>query len=286
MVLAELGRSDDALALCRAAERSRPDPATPYLRAAQVFVYLGRLEAALPYFQSAARLAPNDRNVRYHLGMIYDRLADYPHAIVELEAALNLPPVTYERTVAELDVMLANECRTLLEQCRGFAALEARLPGVLDGKESVSPQVRCDLAGLCIRRRQWIEATHLFAQAFAEEPRLAEPVNSARYNAACAAALAAADPAAEGFDAERVKLRGQALAWLRAELAALRLRWDSGSPADRAEVQKLMQHWHADSDLVGVRDPSARMSFSAEERASWASLWDEAARLLKRAGTD
>jgi hypothetical protein len=67
-----------------------------------------------------------------------------------------------------------------------------------------------------------------------------------RYNAACAAALAAAG---QGEDAtkldnqERVRLRKQALDWLRADLTLRTKQLEGGPPADRAAAQQALRHW-------------------------------------------
>jgi hypothetical protein len=58
-------------------------------------------------------------------------------------------------------------------------------------------------------------------------------------------------------DTKRAKLRGQALAWLRDELAAWSKLLDDGAPDARARVQQALAHWKNDPDLVGLRDPTA-----------------------------
>jgi hypothetical protein len=75
---------------------------------------------------------------------------------------------------------------------------------------------------------------------------------------------------------ERARLRGQALSWLRADLAA----W--AKVADRALVRRILAHWQQDPDLAGVRDRQALAALPAEERAEWDKLWAEVADLLRR----
>src|SRR5690606_27211474 len=101
-------------------------------------------------------------------------------------------------------------------------------------------------------------ATHLWDDALKHDPKLAaDRKTQHRYNAACAAALAAAgtgegDPKPD--DATRAKLRGQALGWLRAELDTWSKALDTQDPKARAVVDRILRHWQRDPDLAGVRD--------------------------------
>ena len=67
-------------------------------------------------------------------------------------------------------------------------------------------------------------------------------------------------PAGQGEDdpqpdeAARAKLRGQALDWLKAELAAWAKVLDCGDRAPRPLVRQTLEHWQHDPDLAGVRD--------------------------------
>jgi serine/threonine-protein kinase len=127
-----------------------------------------------------------------------------------------------------------------------------------------------------------------YADAFAAEPKLADDLRSGhRYNAACAAALAAAakgEDAAKLADQERAKLRQQALDWLQADLAAWTNLAEKGPPQARMAVQQKLRHWQQDSDLAGVRgDALARLP--AAERDAWRKLWADVDALLKRAGS-
>jgi hypothetical protein len=107
-----------------------------------------------------------------------------------------------------------------------------------------------------------------------------------RYNAACAAALAAAGG---GTDAgkldgeERARLRGQALTWLRADLSAWG-RVAQKSAEAHPQVRRTLTHWRQDADLVGVRGKDALAKLPAAERAAWQKLWAEVDDLLRRAG--
>jgi serine/threonine-protein kinase len=290
MVLADVGRVEDALAICRAAEHARPDPATPYLRTAQSLLERGRVKPSLPFFQQAARLGPNDRNTHFQLAVAYENHAEFAAAITELELALKLPPTApppgtaNAKRLADLDASIVVNCRRLLENCRRRAVLEGRLAAVLAGRDEASPDDRCELAAMCIRKERWADAVRLYSDAFAKEPRLMEPVNSARYNAACAAILAAAQQSADRTDdREGVRLRRQGLEWLRSELSAQETKLQSGSASARSEVESHLRHWQRDSDLASVRDESSLGKLPPDERFAWAALWSGVAAAMKRA---
>jgi hypothetical protein len=87
-----------------------------------------------------------------------------------------------------------------------------------------------------------------------------------------------------GYSTPRVRLRGQALAWLRADLRA-RAAWvEKGTPQQRAAVVKVLRHWQADPDLAGVRDAAALAGLPEAERADWQRLWADVQALLEKAG--
>src|SRR5262249_19198047 len=154
--------------------------------------------------------------------------------------------------------------------------LEEKLPAFLEGKfrPADNPQ-RLDLAQVCAAKKRYQAATGLYAAALAAEPTVADDLaKGQRYNAACAAALAAAG---QGHDAgldekERLRLRQQALNWLRADLALWAKQADSGTPQARAAVQQQLRHWQQDSDLADVRDPAALARLPEKESAECEKL--------------
>ena len=125
------------------------------------------------------------------------------------------------------------------------------------------------------------------AEAFADQPRLADDLRAShRYIAACAAARAGCgrgQGASRLNEEERARWRGQAQHWLRADLAVHANRLESGTPAVLAEIQQKMQRWLADPHLAGVRSAEALAKLPAEERPGWAKLWAEAEALRKKA---
>jgi hypothetical protein len=176
----------------------------------------------------------------------------------------------------------ARECRRLLH-------LQGKLPDVLAGKVAPASEAeRTEYAGLCALLQQHATAARLYAEAFAADPRLADDLGAEhRYNAACAATLAAAGQgtdAAELADKERARLRQQALDWLRADLVLWAKRAAGGGSAQRAAVQKGLRHWQQDNDLASVRVKEGLARLATEERLAWEKLWGDVDALLERAG--
>jgi len=99
-----------------------------------------------------------------------------------------------------------------------------------------------------------------------------------RYAAACAAALAGSgqgEDTAKLDDKEKARLRGQALTWLKADLAARVKQLASKQAHDRDDAKARLLHWRQDTDLVGVRDPAGLANLPEAERAAWQRLWRE-----------
>jgi hypothetical protein len=169
-----------------------------------------------------------------------------------------------------------------------MAALAARLPALLKGKDRPEDVTeRLTLAQMCRNAKRHAAAARFWAEALAADPTLGDDRQAGhRYNSACAAALAAAG---EGTDdpkpdkAARAQLRGLALDWLRAERAAWAKVLNAGDVQARSLVQRTLEHWRADRDLVGVRDPGGLAKLPETERGAWRSLWAEVDALLARA---
>jgi serine/threonine-protein kinase len=146
-----------------------------------------------------------------------------------------------------------------------------------------------EFAQLCVFKKLYAAAARFYGDALTVEPKLADDVRGgARYNGACAAALAGS---ARGRDADtlddkgRARWRRQAREWLRQDLAWWGKALDDGKAQAMAEVRWQMQSWQSDGDLAGLREPGALEALSADERKDCLALWHEVAALLGRAQT-
>jgi hypothetical protein len=175
-----------------------------------------------------------------------------------------------------------------LQKCERFVKLEKRLPRFLTGEDrAASVQESLEITTLCRAKRLHAAVARFSAQTFAATPQLADHLPAAlRYNAACAAALAAeglGEDAAKLDDKEKARLRKQALDWLRADLALWAKQLGSGQPGARAEVQRMLRQWQKDADLAGIRDKGALAKLPEEERVACENLWSDVAALLQKA---
>jgi hypothetical protein len=157
-----------------------------------------------------------------------------------------------------------------------------RLPSILKGDDAPkNPGDAVNFASMAYNMGHYAGSARLFASAFEADSRLADDLAAGRrYNAACAAALAAAgqgDDAPAANDPARARLRAQALDWLKADLASCRRR----PAADAPVVARVFHHWQVDPDLAGVRDPEALARLPEDERRAWRVLWDDVAAALR-----
>ncbi len=179
----------------------------------------------------------------------------------------------------------------LVGQCERLVELDGKLPAVANGKaEPANAAEGLELAALCRHpaRRLHATAARLAAAAFAANAKLADDLRQQhRYKAAGSAALAAVGLAKDTErlpDAARKKLRQQALAWLRADLALYVKLANSADPRVKAVVQQRLEHWRQDADFAAVRDKEAVASLPEGEREEWRKLWADVATLLERVG--
>jgi hypothetical protein len=83
-------------------------------------------------------------------------------------------------------------------------------------------------------------------------------------------------------DAERRRLRQQALDWLRGHLESVGRVLDR-RPDLAPALTRDLKHWLDAPDLAGVRGPEALAKLPEAERQAWQQLWHDVADLLKRA---
>jgi serine/threonine-protein kinase len=239
----------------------------------------GEAEAA---YRKAIDLDPSIYAAHYSLGMALMRQARFDEAAAALKKASVLIPATHPGRG------WARQARQL---CQRYAALNPRLPAILQGTEKPqSAAEQIEFARLCQFKKLHATAARLFRDAFTAEPKLADEMReNARYNAACAAARVGCGQggpdADELDDKERARWRRQALQWLRQDLTWWSKALDSGTAQTRADVLRQMQHWQTDSDLSGLREPGALEALPPDERKECLALWKEVAAVVGRVQT-
>jgi formylglycine-generating enzyme required for sulfatase activity len=213
-------------------------------------------------------------------GSFYDRAEGIRSAYRD-----RLPPAT---RVVHVGIRPA---RTIIphDEAERLLGLDRRLSAILKGEfEPADPREHVALAQLCKQyKRLYAAAARFYAVAFSIDTKLADDLRSShRHDAAVAASLASTgqgEDAAKLDTAERARLRGQALAWLRADLGAWSERVENGTPQERAAAGKMLRHWQADPDFAGVRGPAALAKLPEAERAEWQRLWADVQPLLEMA---
>jgi tetratricopeptide (TPR) repeat protein len=173
-------------------------------------------------------------------------------------------------------------------QCERYVELESKLASFIEGKITpASPDEQNELGEVCRVKGLYRAAAGFYKQAFDARPTLVDdPRTDRRYNSACVAALAAAGQGKDADrldDRQRARLRGLALEWLRADLAAWRRLLEREPDKIGPLIVQQMRHWLADTDFAGVRGPEALAKRPESERKSWQRLWDDVANTLARA---
>jgi tetratricopeptide (TPR) repeat protein len=311
--LAAQGQRDAAIDHYQQALRIDPKYALAHYNLGNALAAQGRRDEAIRHYQGAIELDPGYAPTHYNLGNALAAQGQRDEAIRRYHQALRLNPKYAQAHGALGHALLAQgrftegqaatrRCLELLPQAHPLRprvtrqlrlgermlALEARLPTVLQGRDKPANAAEgLQFAQLCRVRKRYAAAARLYAGALAADPKLAGDLRAShRYNAACAAALAAAGHGADAAtlgDEERAHLRRQALTWLTADLAA----WATlikDSPRETARARQALRHWQTDGDLAGVRDAGRLTKLPAAEQEACRRLWAEVDALLRRSG--
>jgi serine/threonine protein kinase/Tfp pilus assembly protein PilF len=300
----KLDAAADAL---REAIHHKPGFAEAYNELGNVYCDLGKLDAAADAFQKAIRHRPKYAQAHYNLGTVFSRRDQFAQAAAAYRQAIDIQS-NYASAHKNLGLALMSlgkfeEAATayrkyinygpkgkghdLLDQALRAVELDRKLPAVLKREvEPAGPEERVELAQICAAKELFGAAARFSEEAFAAQPDLAADLNRGyRYAAAGAAALAAAGRGKDQpplDDQIRTRWRKQAVAWLRADLAAWTKRLDKNTPADRAAVLRQMERWQRDADLAAIREEVAVANLPRAEGEACRKLWTGVAELLKR----
>ena len=164
----------------------------------------------------------------------------------------------------------------------------AQLPIFLSGKDKPADAVESIvLADICYKKTFHGASARFWSEAFQAQPKLADDMQAQnRYNAACAAALAGSGQGKDDpplSDEEKAHCRKQAIDWLKADLTAWSKILESGPPPPaRQAISQMLQHWKADPDLAGLRDPAALAKLPHDEQKACRALWSDVDGLLAK----
>jgi serine/threonine-protein kinase len=278
LALEKKGHLDEAILCYRDAIRCDKDYPEAHSNLGFALACKAQLDEAIAAYRQAIRLRPDYAAAHYGLGCALRDQGRFADALASLRRGHTLGSQMQGRSYPS-----AYELR----RCERLLELERQLPAIRDGKaKPANAAEQIEFAWLCSAKQLYAAAARLYAEAFAAPGEDKEKRNASnRYSAACCAAWAGCgrgEDAAGLDDKERARWRRQAQEWLRADLVLHAHRLESGTPAERMEVQQQMQRWLTDAHLVGVRDAGAMAKLPAEEREGWTKLWAEAKALRKK----
>jgi Tfp pilus assembly protein PilF len=273
ITLAKKGEFDEAIKHSRKAIGLHPKLAAAHKAMGLSLSFKGQTDEAIACFRQVILLDPKDGPTRYALGYNLLRTGRPAEAREATRGAQALLPKGHP---------LQPEVTRQLQTCERLLAVEPKLANILKGAvEPADTAERLALAELCRGRQLYARATRFYEDVFRADAKL---LLMYRYRAACVSALAGCgrgkDDPLPGPE-ERQRQRRQALAWLRAELAALAKRADA-APGTGPGIVHHLQSWRWEPDLAGVRDEAALARLLEEERQAWQQHWEQAAALARR----
>jgi hypothetical protein len=248
--------------------------------------------------------------MHHNLGILLRKNTQLEEAALEFREAIKLDD-KYAKAYAELGLTLlymghftearelALRCQELptaddslrqgvawvVRQCEQGITLDRKLAALVAGKgQSKDNAERLALARHAQQpfHKQYLLAARLYAEAFTHEPKLTEDLGKPhRYNAACAAALAAATLKSD--DKEKLRLRQQALDWLNADLALWENQVGTGNASAFALALRTLWAWQNNPGLASVRDKEGLAKLPERERKDWEKLWADVDTLRRRA---
>jgi eukaryotic-like serine/threonine-protein kinase len=172
-----------------------------------------------------------------------------------------------------------------LRETEQIIALEPKLPAYLKGE--VKPRDAAErelLLYLCWTKKQYAGAARLYADAFADEPKFADNLLAENRSDAARSAARAGAGLGDGAaldEKERMRLRKQAVDWLRADLNARAKQLKANSADERADSAERLRWWRQDPALASLRVPAALAKLPADEQEACKKLWTDIDALLK-----
>jgi serine/threonine-protein kinase len=307
--LGRKGQVDEAIASFKKVIALDPNYAAAHNNLGNALRRKGQVDAAIDCFRKAIEVDPKCVAAHHNLGNALGSKGQFDKAIACFRKALDLDPKYAEAhcNLGHALLRLGRFAESLASFKRGhelgskqpgwpypsaawvrqverLAALEAKLPAFLKGKEQpASAEDSLELASMCRTKQLYAAAVRFSAAAFAG----GMAATSKRSYTAAACALLAADgqgsDAARLNDKEKAALRRQALDWLKAALKIHRQQLED--EGQRAQGRQALQHWQKDPDLHSIRAPQALAKLPAAERVAWQELWTAVAQLLQKAET-
>jgi serine/threonine protein kinase/Flp pilus assembly protein TadD len=274
------GLLEEAVAEYRKAIQYKEDYSDAHYGLGTVLLKKGRFDEAVAAFRHAIQHKEDYAEAHCNLGHVLRRKGQFQEAAQEFRRGHELgSPRPGWRYPSE----------DWLREAERLAHLQARLSAVLMGKDKPTNAAEAlGFAQVCgLAEKRYAAAVRFYAEAFAGQQELAANQQAGhRYDAACAAALASCGQGKDAADLtamERARLRGKALDWLRADLAACNRLLETDSEKARPVIASKMRHWLQDPDFNGVRGSVALAKLTEVQRSAWQELWADVANTVARA---
>jgi eukaryotic-like serine/threonine-protein kinase len=301
--LRQQGKFDQAVAEYREAIRLKPDNAGAHHNLGTTLHEQGKFDLAIAEYHEWIRLTPDNAEAHYVLGNALRDQGNLSAAAAQFREAVGLKP-DFAAAYCNLGLVLRTQgdyAGSLASLRRGhelgakqhgwrypsaqwvadgerMAAVAERLPALLKGQDRPKdvPE-RLALGRMCYDTRRFSAATRFWAEALESDPKLGDDRRALhRYDAACAAALAAGGQAKDEPPpdaAAKAKLRTQALDWLKAEQRAWAKLLQSGPRQARPAIAQTLDHWKKDNDLAAVREAEELARLPEAEQGEWQTFW-------------
>jgi eukaryotic-like serine/threonine-protein kinase len=271
---------DEAMQEYRRAIEIDPESALAHVNLGVALQTKNQLDEALQAYRRAVALDPKYAQAHCGIGYILRLMGKLTESLDAFR--------TGHRLGSEQPGWLLPSAQWVSEGER-LIAMDRKLAAVLEGKAQPADDAeRLALAQLCQQpfKKFYAASARLYSEALAHDAKLADDVPTGnRYNAACAAALAAAgqgNDADKLDDKERVRLRKQVVEWLRADLAYWTKQAASEKSGERERMRQTLKHWQEDADLSGLRDAAELAKLSADEQKVCKELWADVQTLLDK----
>jgi Flp pilus assembly protein TadD len=258
--------------------RLKPDYPEAHIGLGLLLAGQGKAAEAEREYREALRIKPDFPLAHCNLGLALRDQGRFREALEEVRRGHEL---------GSRDPSWPYPSAAWVQDCERLVKLNALLSTVLSGASApADAEAALGFVRVCRCTRRHAAAARLSAVAFDAAPGAANDTRTGvRYNAARSAALAGCGQGidAPSEDAERARLRAQALDWLRADLTAVGALARNGDPMTLQAVQGALRHWREDPDLAGVRDANDLDKLSEDERGPWREFWADVDALLQKA---
>lgn len=307
-VLHEAGRYDDAIASLREAIRLDAKVVTAHLNLGRSLRAVGEHRESVEASERAIALNPGVPEAYLNLSLARFELGELEAALDAADRGLAVKPEYLKLYAARCRVLLdlgrvgdaradarriaegsaagsgmAGEAQRVVEFCDGLLARESRLERIADGSDKEASALDLVLAGhLLMKRKRNAEAVACFARAFEMDGALAEDNTDANRLTASRAAMIAGAVGSEGDSPARERLRKQALAWLREDLAMVTGKVDLSERENRASTNERYTRWCVSPDFASIREAESLARLGEAERGEWMRLWADVHELLDR----